>query len=183
MKAFLLMAATLILTFASSSQSDIYERALKREAQELNLKNLSESNARDEVRLWVGFGLITPRCFVLKSEGGIEKATYYSTEPNPAETVRPKRGVKVVLPLKTPKSGWNHFRTFLKDNGVAAPLRLTSDSDSLVDPDGEAIVIEVRSPRGYEMVFFPTTTKTPDGRKALGVCQKIESEFSVRMGC
>ena len=209
MKAYIFMAATLVLTFASTvdrlraglpptlqtrqsawrsmlaadSQSDIYQRALAEESQNLNLKNLSESDAKDEVRLWVGFGLITPRLFVLRREDGIEKATYYSTEPNPDKTLRPQTGIKVVLPLESPKSGWKNFRTFLKNNGVDAPLKLTSDVESLIDPDSEAIVIEVKSARGYEMVFFPKSTKTADGQKALGVCHQIESEFNVRMGC
>lgn len=168
---------------AAATQSDIYRRALERESQNLNLENLSESNSKDEVRLWVGFGLITPRLFVLRRDGGIEKATYYSIEPNPDKTVRPRRGIKVALPLESPKSGWKDFRTFLKGNGVDAPLQLTSDVESLVDPDSEAIVIEVRSARGYEMVFFPKNTKSADGRKALGVCHKIESEFRVQMEC
>lgn len=209
MKAYILMAATLALTFAppvdrvnagllpmlqttqsgwwssldADSQRDIYRRALETESQNLNLKNLSESDSKDEVRLWVGLGLITPRLFVLRREGGTEKATYYSTEPNPDKTVRPRTGIKVVLPLESPKSGWKDFRTFLKDNGVDDPLKLTSDFETLVDPDSEGIVIEVKSARGYEMAFFPKSTKSADGRKALGVCHQIESEFNVRMGC
>ncbi|HEX5704336.1 MAG TPA: hypothetical protein VFX97_14125 [Pyrinomonadaceae bacterium] len=209
MKAYIFIAATLVLTFAPAvgrvdaellttaqamqsagrgnldpdSQIDIYQRALAEESADLNLENLSKSRSKDEVRLWVGFGLITPRLFVLRREGGIEKATYYSTEPNPDKTARPRTGIKVVLPLESPRSGWKDFRTFLKQNGVGAPLKLTSDSESLIDPDSEAIVIEVKSARGYEMVFFTKGTKTADGRKAVGVCQQIESEFKVRMGC
>ena len=207
MHAYILMAGTLILTLAptagrvgrlpafqtthlrfpgsvdSTVQRDIYQRALEKESQNFNLQNLSESNSKDEVRVWVGFGLITPRLFILKRERGIDKATYYSIEPNPDKTVRPRRGVKVVLPLASPKSGWNDFRTFLKANGVEASLKLTSDFDTLVDPDGESIVIEARSARGYEMVFLPRNSKSADGKKALAICHRIESEFSVRMGC
>src|SRR5712671_5626199 len=58
----------------------LFRRAVKAESQKLALKNLSESDSRDEVRIWVGFGLITPRCFILKREGGSDSATYYSTE-------------------------------------------------------------------------------------------------------
>jgi len=209
MKVCILMVGTLILTLAPTAgranagllptfqtvhlsfqgnvdaftQSDIYQRALERESQNLNLEKLSKSNSTDEVRFWVGFGLITPRLFVLKREGGIDKATYYSIEPNPDKTAQPRSGVKVVLSLESPKSGWKDFRAFLKSNGVDASLKLTSDSEGVVDPDSETIVIEARSARGYKMVFFPKNSKSADGQKALAVCHKIESEFSVRMGC
>ncbi len=161
----------------------LFRRAVKAESQKLALKNLSESDSRNEVRIWVGFGLITPRCFILKREGGSDSATYYSTEPDPAATARARKTSLVTLTLKSPKSGWNDFEAFLKAKGVDSTIKLIADVDYSADPDSEAIVIEVKSHAGYNMVFFPADTKSPDGRKAIEVCHKIESEFNVRMGC
>jgi len=161
----------------------LFRRAVKTESQKLALKDLNESDSRDEVRLWVGFGLITPRCFILKREGGSDSATYYSTEPDPAATAPARKTSLVTLTLKAPKSGWNDFEAFLRAKGVDSIINLIADVDYSADPDSEAIVIEVKSHAGYNMVFFPANTKSPDGRKAIEVCHKIENEFDVRMGC
>lgn len=166
------------------TQSRIIQRGLKRESLKLNLEPLSESDSEDEIRLWVGFGLLTPRCFTSKRVGRVQKAMYYATKSKPApEGAATKYGVEqIATVLGSPKSGWQNFEVFLRSRGIDSPIKLTSDLD-LTDTDGEDIIIEVRSRGVYSMVFFPTETKSLDGLKARDVCQKIENEFNIKMGC
>lgn len=163
-----------------NTQNRILQRGLKSASLELNLESLSESDSDDQFRLWVGFGLLTPRCFILKRINGAEKATYHSVQrKRAAETAL----VNSATALKKPKSGWRSFDAFLKSKGVDSTINLTSDFDYPSDDDREIIVIEVRSRAAYEMVFFSTQAKSPDGVRALAVCHRIENDFNVKMGC
>jgi hypothetical protein len=33
------------------------------------------------------------------------------------------------------------------------------------------------------MVYYIDSTDTADGKKALGICQKMETEFDIHLGC
>jgi hypothetical protein len=168
-----------------NTETRIVQRGLKRESLKLNLKTLNESDSDDEFRLWVGFGLMTPTCFTLKRVRGAEKAMYYATKSKRTSETSGMRYqvIKIANVLSSPKSGWKNLDVFLRNKGVDSPIKLTSDIDYPGDEDGETIVIEVKSRGVYNMVFFPTGTKSPDGLKALEICHKIETEFNIRMGC
>ena len=193
MKSYILIAGILALVCQPvlqenvdvSSQNAAVQRSLKKESLKLNLKTLRESDSRDEMRVWVGFGLITPRCFTLKRVKGVEQAMYYATTSKRISDVPGKKYQveNIATPLTSPTSGWKAFDVFLKSRGIDSPIKLTSDFNYQPDPDGELLVIEMKSQGVYSMVFFPTVTKTPDGMKALDVCHKIENEFKIKMGC
>jgi hypothetical protein len=170
---------------ALEAQVEVMEGAIKRESLKLKIKNLRDyvPDAETEVRIWVGFGMLYPRCFMMKEFGERREAFYIARK-----TISGKTGVHggfrmTKLSLESPKSGWNAFAEFIKKQGIDFPMELSLDTQYLPDPDEESIAIEAKSEGNYEMVFYTLSTKSEDGHKALQVCRKIEHEFGITMGC
>lgn len=168
---------------ALQGQVEIIQGAIKRESLKLKINNLKDaaSEAETEIRIWVGFGMLYPRCFVMKELNARREAFYITAKTNGS-----KAGGEVPmtnLSLESPKSGWNEFAEFIKNQGIDSPMKLSFDDQYVPDPDEESIAIEVKSHGNYEMVFYTLSTKSADGHKALEVCRKIEHEFGIRMGC
>lgn len=168
---------------ALQDQVEIIGRVIKRESQKLKINNLRDaaSEAETEIRVWIGFGMLYPRCFILKERNQRRKAVYIAPKTNGT-----KMGPEVPitkLSLESPRSGWNEFAEFIKKQGIDSPMKLSLEDQYVPDPDEESIAIEVKSQGNYEMVFYTLSTKSEDGQKALQVCQKIEQEFGIRMGC
>src|SRR5947209_7299387 len=65
---------------------------LKRESLTLGIKNLSETAIDDEteIRVWVSFGTMYPRCFILKTLNGTHKAFYVAPKKNDSKATRGK---------------------------------------------------------------------------------------------
>jgi len=160
------------------------KRVLRTQAEWAKLRDLEElSLAKDqsETRICVGFdGAETP-CLVLRSDGVQETA----------EMVSPRffsrKDKTTVLPsltkLNAPKSGWVAFDQYLKEQGITIPLRFVLDDKHIIDPDEGSIVIETKTGPDYGMIFFPLGTETEDGKRALGICRKVEQEFGISMRC
>ena len=168
-------------------QYQAVEMALKHESERLRIKNLSDSGSDSgtETRIWVAFGLRYPRCLILKSiDKKKAKAVYITANGiRGGVATTPEGGFIHQNTLGAPKAGWDNLDKFLKDQGVSSPIQLSLDEQHLDDPDEESIVIEVKSGTQYSLVFFSRYTETADGRKAVAVCQRIEEEFKIRMGC
>ena len=160
---------------------EIMQDAIKRESLKLKIGNLKDtaSTGAKEIRIWITFGLITPRIFINKELNGKQEAFYISSK---AVGKRAKIAM-VQLPLQPPTSGWNEFAEFMKNHGIDSPMKLSFDERYAPDPDEEAIAIEINSNGKYELVFYTLSTTSEDGHKALEVCRRIEQEFKIRMGC
>lgn len=166
-------------------QVEAIEGALKRESLKLKIHDLRDagSDAETEIRFWVGFGMAYPRCFIMKELKGKREAFYIAPK-----VIGSKAGARGEVPvaqlaLESPKSGWDEFAKFIKEQGIASPMKLSLDYQHVPDPDEESIAIEVQSHRRYQMVFYALSTKNEDGQKALLVCRKIEQEFGITLGC
>jgi hypothetical protein len=161
---------------------------IKRESLKSKINNLREevlSDSETEIRIWIGFGLAYPRCFILRYSNGHTKAFYLAPKPNGAKAATDSSGEVLISKavLNAPASGWDEFNRFLKEQGIDAPLKLSLDESQLPDPDAESMVVEAKSGTRYSMVFFSLHADSEDGRKALEVCRRIEREFNVRLGC
>lgn len=168
---------------ALQGQVEIIQGAIKRESLNLKINNLKDagSEAETEIRLWVGFGMLYPRCFIMKELNESRDAFYIAPKTNDIKT---RRKVSIAkLSLEPPKSGWNEFAEFIKNQGIDFPMKLAFDDQYVPDPDEESIAIEVKSHGNYQMIFYTLSTKSEDGHKALAVCRRIEQEFGIRMGC
>ena len=167
-------------------QREAAESEIRHESERLRISNLRDVAISDgvETRIWVAFGHNYPRCVVLRTTDRENKAVYIRASDVKGGLSTPIDGVFIhQTPLGAPKFGWNNLLNFLKEQGVYSPIQLSLDSQHLVDPDEEFIVLEVKSEGVYSMAFFSRYTEATDGRKALAVCHRIEEEFDVRMRC
>lgn len=160
---------------------------IKKASLKLKLKNLSETTLgrETEMRFWVGFGLASTRCLILKTREGNDQALYIGPRVAGDKPVFDDKGEAIIdtITLGAPKSGWEEFEIFLKNQGIDSPLKLSLDKKHEPSTDGESIVVEVKSDDAYSMVFFSVHTESQDGQKALKVCRRIAEEFDVQIGC
>jgi len=162
------------------------EKELGRAARKLGLENLSDSrDTPEEIRIWVGFGIILPTCLVLTRTGNASQATFVAPKLGADKAELDSKGHVIYAKniLGSPKSGWEGLHRFLKEQGIGSPMRLAPERHYTIDPDETFIAIEVRSGAEYCMVFFPTVDEETDAKKALGACRRLQSEFGINMGC
>jgi hypothetical protein len=155
---------------------DAVRAALKREGSKLNLEDLAELKlgpAENEIRVWVGLGVLVPRCFVFKSGNDLREASYLTIQDSAART-------EVLDP---PHNGWPAFDRLLRAHKLTSPLELKPDAQYVADPDEEIIAIELKSGERYDLVYYSLGTQSEDGKSVVTLCQAIENEFTVRMGC
>lgn len=161
---------------------------IKRESLKSKMNNLREeglSDSETEIRIWIGFGLAYPRCFILRYSNGNPTAFYLAPTPNRGKAATDSSGEVLMAKnvLNAPASGWEEFNRFLKEQGIDSPLRISLDEYQLFDPDAESMVVEVKSGTRYSMAFLSLDRDSENGRKALEVCKRMEREFNVHMGC
>jgi hypothetical protein len=171
----------------SQSRYDAVLSALRAESAKLGIVSLIDSppGSGTEVRVLIGFGLLYPRCFILNNRSRKNEATFIAAQAKGNNTVIKDKGrlLTTSVKLDAPVSGWDDFDKFLNDHGIGAPIKLSLDSHQTSDPDEELLVIEIKLGSEYSMVFFSPQTQTEDGKKAWQVCDGIEREFGVSMGC
>jgi hypothetical protein len=161
-------------------------KELRRAARNLGLENLSDSaETRDEIRIWVGFGIILPTCLVLTRIRNVNDATFIAPKVRADKVEMDSKGnvIYAKTMLGPPKSGWEKLDGFLDEQGIDSPIRLSPKRHYTIDPDETFVVIEARSGTAYDMVFFPTVDEGTEAKKALGACRRLESEFGINMGC
>ena len=165
------------------THSEAIKSALHREAEKLGLNTLSQTGSDDssEVRVWVGFGIVYPRCFILRTAAEKREA-FFMTPKVVGEALGASSKVKMSKTvLMPPRSGWKEFERSLKEQGINFPIELTSQLTP--DPDAEIIVVETRWRDVYSMVYFSLNSESQDGLRVKTVCQKIEEEFEIVIGC
>ena len=169
------------------SQYEAMKNDIRRASRKLGIENLSDSSSgtTDEIRVWLGFGLIYPRCFILTNVQGARQARYLAPKVVGGRTKSDKKGDVVFAKnvVGTPKSGWDKLDGFLREQGIDSSIKLAAESQHTIDPDEQVIAIEVRSGSTYSMVFFHSGNEGMDAQKALNVCRRLESEFNVKMDC
>jgi hypothetical protein len=83
---------------------------LSKQASIPNLKDVSLSDAQTEIRLWKAFGLVYPRCFVLKIDNGNPAASLVSPKIVGNKAVfRKQNPLYINAPLNAPHSGWENL--------------------------------------------------------------------------
>jgi len=73
---------------ARKDQVEIIQGAIKRESLKLKVNTLKDSvsDAETEIRIWVGFGILYPRCFIMKELNGRREAFYIAPKINGSKT-------------------------------------------------------------------------------------------------
>ena len=143
-----------------------------------NLKDAKLSDSETEIRIWKGWGLAFPRCFVLKFRSG--NADAFLVAP---KKIVDGKGVYAKALLNSPRSGWNNLSISLKEQGIGSSVELAQDKNDIVDPDIELIIIEMKKESRHTMAYYTQSTETTDGKKAFAICRTIENEFEAHIGC
>jgi len=162
-------------------------KLIKQESLDLGLQSLRDAkiNAKTEIRIWVAFGWAVPRCFVLVSSNKGHKAFFIDAKVVNNRGAEDRHGNLIMqrIVLNPPKSGWPELVSFLSDHGVGPVFSLSEWKNQTIALDEEYIIIESRSGRTYNMVYYPLFREFGDRKKAIAVCQKVEQEFDIGIGC
>jgi hypothetical protein len=157
---------------------------LAKQAGIANLRDAKLSDAQTEIRIWKGFGLVYPRCFILAVSNGIPTASLTAPRVKGTKAVfRKGKAVYANTRLNEPCSGWDNLFAYLKEYGIGSTIDLALDKHYLPYPDAEDLVLEMKNSSHYSMVYYIDSTTTADGKKAFGICQKMETEFHFHLGC
>jgi hypothetical protein len=157
---------------------------VSKEAGMTNLKDTKLSNEQTELRLWRGFGLAIPVCFMLRIDHGNPAASF--TAPKVVENravFHDGRPVYVKTPLDAPHSGWANLLAYLKRNGIDDSINLAPDKRYEPYPDATALIWEMKNGSRHMMAFYIDATVSDDGKKAYAICETIENEFNIQLGC
>ncbi len=168
-------------------QSQSTTRGIARLANDLRVPNLKDvkNHRGTEFRLYIGFGLFFPRCFIYRSLDNKREALLIDAKVRNNKAVFDSTG-KIQPETKVlagPVSGWESFEKALADNGVGYTISLKFDVYDIVDPDEGSIVLELRSEQGYSAVSYTSDNDSEDSKKARRICELVEKEFSVKIGC
>jgi hypothetical protein len=168
-------------------EDNAIQKMIKQESINFGIPNLRETKVQlqNETRIWVGFGLSIPRCFILINTDDDNKAFYVAPKIVGNKAVMDADGKVLIATtaLPAPKSGWNEFKKFLNEQGVDKTLSPSPKDKSISGPDEQYIVIEVKSRDTYGMAFYSLFQGKDEIRRALEVCQRIEQDFAISMDC
>jgi hypothetical protein len=149
-----------------------------------NLKTARLSDSQTEIRLWKAFGLMFPRCFVLRIDHGNATASFLSLKIVDNKRVLYKgKPVYNNVNLDTPHSGWSNVLAYLNQNGIDSSIKLVLDKHEELYNDAESLILEMKSGSRYTLVHYVDTTRSSDGKKAFAVCERIQKEFDVHLAC
>ena len=144
-----------------------------------------KTDSESEIRIWLGFGMALPTCFILRGTTEKQNALYiHYLDPSDFDSgATTGSNLRAKTALGTPTSGWDRLEVFLKDEGIDYPIKLAMDEDALPIPDGTFIAIEVRRGTAYDMVYYSSETKSRDGKRAIKICERAAQEFNVDKRC
>ena len=157
---------------------------LSKEAGIPNLKDANLTDAQTELRVWKGLGVVSLRCFIMKIDNGNPTASFATLKIVGNKGVfRKGNPVYVNTPLNVPHSGWPNLFAYLKQNGIDSSISLATDKRYEPYPDAETLILEMKTGARHTLAYYIDSTVTDDGKKALAVCEKIESEFDIQLAC
>ena len=124
-----------------------------------------------ELRIWIGFGPVALKGFVLKRQNSIWSATYLRS----INRLVVRNDYQKIL--AAPKSGWEALWKRLENDGV---LTLPGATESSVQ-DGESFVVEIKTDSSYRTYMYnnPVAKGSPDGRNIIEIVQTIWEEFDI----
>lgn len=158
----------------NNSWQVIFFREIDERAKLANLDQLRDTilQADDlELRIWIGFGPVPLKGFVIKRRASEWSAIYLrSITPSVAHS-------DYKITLGRPKSGWDTFWKRLIDNEVLS-MKSTMPSGWV---DGESFVVEIKTRDSYKtyMIDNPELSKRTEGRRMIEIVRIIRGEFDI----
>ena len=157
---------------------------LSKQAAIANLRDANLPDGYTEIRIWKGFGLTYPRCFILSITNGNASASFVAPAVVGNKGVfRNGKPVYASTPLGWPRSGWDNFLDYLNGHGIGSSISLALDKRYVPDPDSEVLVLEMKTGSRHTMAYYNDSTATVDGKKAFDVCKQIRDAWNFNFGC
>ena len=154
---------------------EVFFREINQRTKLANLASLRDTDmdCNDlELRVWIGFGPVALKGFVINRRASEWSAIYLrSINPSVARSDYQKR-------LGTPKSGWNVLWKRLVGNDL---LALTGTKQRSGWVDGESFVVEIKTAGSYKTYMYdnPELSKDPGGMKMLEIVRIVRDEFDI----
>lgn len=154
-----------------------------------NLKEKKLSSDEIEIRIWSeqDQGTILSSLVLNKN---VEKwqANVYSVrivgEQGEYEKTRQGKNLVNKKTLSVPKSGWENVIYYLEQEGIQIPLPYSWDTQkSLILDDEAAISLELKQGEKYDLISYGEATESPDGKTVVRICNYLEDEFQIKIGC
>ena len=130
-----------------------------------------------EFRIWTNLGgLGDPKLLGVRFNG-INNDAYFFDMDRHVDSIKLRKEH-----LASPKSGWNRM-LFVMRSRLTTPKGLVRDPQFSLDRDEPVILLEVLDKGEYRRVFYGQNTTFQDGKKLIGVCDYLASEFDVNIDC
>lgn len=166
------------------------ERAISKTSRDFDLRNLKDitlSKDDVEIRIWAELRYEIVNCLVLQKAKEKWNASLISVNVTDygeyEKTKQNKISVnKRILPK--PKSGWKNLNSFLIEKKIKLPLEYSLDLKTTMPVLEEGTVtLEIKEGDNYAVVNYKEFTDSFDGKSVVGVCNHLENEFKVKIGC
>lgn len=168
------------------------ENWVKTTSKDFYLENLKEkrlSNDEKELRIWSeqSQGTIL-NCLVIHKSVEKWQAILYSVHVigELGEYEKTPQGKNLVHKkiLTDPTSGWKNINNYLIQQGIKTPLSFSWDTNQeLIIEDEGSVTLEIKQGDNYDLVSYGEFTESTDGKTIVRVCNYLENEFRVKIGC
>lgn len=138
-----------------------------------------DGGSRFEIRFWTNIGLDDEKVIVIHRVNDNYKGSFLIREEFRENRFRVK-----LRELAPPRSGWIGFQEFLFASGLIGPFDLQPDPPDTVPIVDEGILFyETKRDDEYRSIHYGQYSRSPDGRRFLDFCARVEVEFNVDLGC
>jgi hypothetical protein len=157
--------------------------SLKKDCEVLKLENLKDIKLlqnETEIRLWRQGGIAMPICFIYQRKADKNFAHYAFPIVKKVNNTL-KITVKKVE-LNEPKSGWNYFENYLRQEKIEYPLIYSFADNGELDNTGSDesnYNLEIKNGDSYDVASYPMFTEDTNGKKLSVFFDIIKNEFSL----
>lgn len=131
-----------------------------------------------ELRLWNILGVDDEKVLVINDENGKFSAVLHSVINESGKPLKVRRQTLL------PKDGWAAFSEYTKEQQINNELYFQLDPlDTLPIIDESVLFLEYKNSKGYKFAYFSQYTKSADGVRLLRICEEMERQFRVDLGC
>ena len=166
------------------------ETSIKKTSKDFGLQNLKDIKLSDnevEIRIWAELRYEIVNCLVLHKSAEKWGASVVSARVADYGTYEKNKEGKIIVDnrkLSNPRSGWESVNSYLEQKNIHVPLPYAWDTQTnqFFNDEGK-VALEVKEGKNYSLVSYREFTDTSDGKTVINVCNYLENEFDVRIGC
>ncbi len=176
------------LTVSPQDREGINEE-LKEFSVLFNLSNLREkplSKDQMEFRIWYEISFVAKYCLVLSKINDESKGFLYEIEFDGRSKLKTSSDGKykiVATDLTSILTSTSVLNSLFNKYQLDKSLPFQADSERTVVDDGTVIYIELKNRGIYMSVFFDEFSQTKNAKSTFEMCEFIENELGISIGC